>query len=298
MKIFPRTSTDYVLLGIWHSANIANVLSKKVLGSSPVEVRRSLNTARSPPFEGRGTTVVEETGQEIHSVVDNTGGDGIRRQRQADKRTNYTSHPADAPSGEHVHQQNECITVSAATSNALDAGRIVGPLRGNNAFPVSDNHKGLFTPSAIKAHRPGRGTEQPLSVSICKRKDGAVHPVRPLGEEQEVPKLPKDVQEDLREHHFNKNDLQLTIKDRDSGNDNYLFSEYGGYVGKERRRGMCTADAAALSRRKREVFQEIRELEQERKVQDEQIKQLEEEKAKMAQQQVDVHTVIFNTFRD
>ena len=78
MKIFPRTSTDYVLLGIWHSANIANVLSKKVLGSS-VEVRRSLNTARSPPFEGRGTTVVEETGQEIHSVVDNTGGDGIRR---------------------------------------------------------------------------------------------------------------------------------------------------------------------------------------------------------------------------
>ena len=84
MKIFPRTSTDYVLLGIWHSANIANVLSEKVLGSS-VEVRRSLNTARSPPFEGCGTTVVEETGQEIHSVVDNTGGDGIRSRRQADQ---------------------------------------------------------------------------------------------------------------------------------------------------------------------------------------------------------------------
>ena len=183
MKIFPRTSTDYVLLGIWHSANIANVLSKKVLGSS-VEASHSLNTAQSPPFEGRGTTVVEETGQEIHSVVDNTGGDGIRRQRQVDQRTNYTSHPADAPNGEHVHQQNECITVSAATSNALDMGRIVGSLRGNNAFPVSDNHKGVFTPSAIKAHRPGRGTEQLLSaVSICERKDGAVHPVRPLGEE-------------------------------------------------------------------------------------------------------------------
>ena len=75
MRISPRTSTDYVLLGIWHSANIANILSKKVLRSS-AEIRCSLSTARSPPFEGRGTTVVEETGQEIQSVVDNTGGDG------------------------------------------------------------------------------------------------------------------------------------------------------------------------------------------------------------------------------
>ena len=40
-----------------------------------------------------------------------------------------------------------------------------------------------------------------------------------------------------------------------------------------------TADAAALSRRKREVFQEIRELEQEVKAQKEQNKQLEKKKA-------------------
>ena len=124
MKTLPRTSTDYVLLGYWHGANIVNVLSKTVLSRSDAEVRRSLNTARSPLFEGRGTTIVEETGQEIHSVVDNAGGDEIRRQRQAAQRTNYEPHSADAPSGMHVQHENECIA-SAAKPNALDADEIV-----------------------------------------------------------------------------------------------------------------------------------------------------------------------------
>ena len=305
MKIFPRTSTDYVLLGIWHSANIANVLSKKVLSRS-VEVRSSLNTARSPLFEGRGTTIVEETGQEIHSVVDNAGGDKIRRQRQAAQRTNYKPHSADAPSGVHVQHENECIA-GAAKLNALDADGIVGSLRDNNAFPVSENHRGIFTPSAIKAHRPGRGTEQPLSVSIRERRGGAVHPARPPvpSAEREVPKLPKDAQEDLREHHHDTDDLLFAVKDRDSGNDNYVFSEsweYGSYAGKERRRGMCTADAVALSRRKQETFREIKELERQVQAEKERGKQLEEENARMKETQKksedeEIRGDTFNVFR-
>ena len=120
MEIFPRNSTDHVLLGIWHSANIANILRRKVLRRS-AGIRCSLSTARSPPFEGRGTTVVEETGQEIQSVVDNTGGDGVHDQRRTNQRTNYESHSADAPGGMHVQQQNECIVVDAAEPDALNA---------------------------------------------------------------------------------------------------------------------------------------------------------------------------------
>ena len=65
---------------------------------------------------------------------------------------------------------------------------------------------------------------------------------------------------------------------------------------------MCTADAAALSRRKRQVFQETKEVVREMKIKEEEIKQLEEENRRMKEEQKEqrekVKATIFNAFHD
>ena len=68
---------DCVLPILWHTARIAIVLSNKVLAkrlSEDEDDRCSLTASRPAPSGGSGVIIVEETGQEIHTIRSDEGG--------------------------------------------------------------------------------------------------------------------------------------------------------------------------------------------------------------------------------